>query len=429
VRGSGRRRAAALAVAALVALPGCGDDGDPDAAATPTADRLAADCRAAVDSLLVTTQRYLDSIEGSTPATPGDGTPAEPPADPAEEERRFTAALSDVRAHAAGLGCDPAGFRDDLAAGMRGLRAGGPIANAVLLQLQADAGATPQQPTVPPGGDVAAAVAAAEPDAVVQLEAGEYELAETLVLLRGVTIRGAGRDATTVRGAADGVVLVLTGEPVVLDALTLARSGDEPGGVVSAAPAATLTLSSARIRGARSDDEGNGGIGVLMAAGAAGQTGPGRRVSLRITDSEALDNAVAGIVLSGEHRAEITGMTVQTSGQCGICFLSTSDGTVANSRLSANAAGLVIGGDARPVVRATTVDGGDVGVQVIGRGAPELDGVTVRGSARAAFLFAEEARGSVRASTCEGVEFGIVVGPAAAPDVGDNPGCQLARGQ
>jgi hypothetical protein len=427
VTGTRRQRVAAAVVGCALLLAACGDAAEPDAGATPTA-QVEADCRAAVDTLLATTQRYLDSIGGTT-ATGGTEPPA-PADDAAEAEEEFTSALSNVRSYAGSLGCDPERFRDDLAAGLQQLTAGGPVANAVLLQLQADAAGTPQPATVAPGADLAAAVAAAPPDGVVSLEPGEHVLEETLVLLRGVTLRGAGRDATTVRSAAaGGVLLVLTGEAVALEELTLARSGDQPGPVLSAAPAATLALTGARVTGARADAEGVGGIGVLMAAGAAGQVGPTRRTSLRFTDSEAVDNAVAGVVVAGEHRAEVAGAVLDRSGQCGICFIDTSDGTVADSRFTGNAAGLVVAGQARPAVTGGTVSGGEVGIQVLDRAAPQVDGVTVSGSARAAFLFADASTGTVRGSTCTDVPFGIVVGPQAAPEIGENTGCPLARGE
>jgi hypothetical protein len=414
-------------VAAALLLPACSDDGGP-ATAEPSSGRLEADCAAAVEQILLTTQRYLDSIAATSASAPAEPDP-EPPAaaDPAEAEQQYTSALAGVREHVDSIGCDQAQFRRDLVSGLEGLRAGGPVATAVLAQLQVESGGARRTATVPPGGDLVRAVAAAPEDGVVQLEAGEYQLPETLVLLRGVTIRGAGRDLTTVRSSDETVVLVLTGEPVTLDALTLTRSGEQPGSVLSASPSATLAVTAARISGGRTDDAGTGGIGVLMAAGDGGQGGPARRTSLRFLDSEAVDNAVAGVVLAGEHRAEIAGSVVERSGQCGICFLSTTDGTVADSRLSANAAGLVVSGDARPVVRSLTIDGGEVGVQVLERGAPQLDGTTVRGSAQAAFLFADQGRGLVRGSTCEGTAPGIVVGPASAPELDVND-CTLVRG-
>jgi hypothetical protein len=345
------------------------------------------------------------------------------------DAQEFTTALHDIRGYAAILGCDQKVFRDDLVAGMRTLKTGGPVAHAVLLQLQSQTSGTPAPTTVAPGGDLAAAVAAAAAGATITLQPGTYELSDTLVLLRGVTLKGAGRDSTTVRSASsDGVMLVLTGDAVELDALSLVHTGNAPGSVLSAAPTATLSLSGVRVAGARSDSAGGGGVGVLMAAGAAGQTGPARRTSLRMRDSEAADDAVGGVVVAGEHRADISGLTVQGSAQCGVCFLGTSDGTLADSRLSGNAAGLVVAGDARPAVSRISVDGGQVGVQVVDRAAPAVDAATVTGSTRAAFLFAGQTTGSITGSRCSGTPYGIVVTPQAAPTVLRDD-CPVARGQ
>lgn len=425
-------------VVAAALLSGCdgGSGGASSAASSADASRLAADCASAAQQLLGPAQQYLDAIGGTAAAAaspaPSGGGPASatgtPSADPAAQERAFTTALADLRGFAASRGCDPARFRDDVSTGLRRLKTGSPVARAVLLQLQAGTnGATPRT-TVRPGEDLAAVVAGADKGAVITLAAGEYRLDDTLVLLRGITLQGAGRDATTIRSAApDGVVLALTGDPVVLRGVTLAHDGTVAASVLSAGPTASVTVSGSRVTGARGDQDG-GGIGVLMAAGAAGQTGPSRRTTLDLSDTTVDANAVAGVVVAGEHRAQLRGLTVSGSAQCGVCFLGTSDGVLRDSRFAANAAGVVVAGDAEPVITGVTVDGGEVGLQALDRAAPAVDGATVTGSARAAFLFSGQSAGRVRGSSCDRVPYGIVVGPQAAPEVtGDR--CQLARGQ
>lgn len=430
-----RRTAAALLLAAL--LTACGSGGEPADVAASTTSRTAEDCTAVASTLVTTASRYLDGVEASSSAGLQEGSGPEPDADGSpgaveQAQQEFTQALSDLRSYAADLGCDPASFRDEVAAGLQGLTAGGPVANAVLLQLRADADPAAARRTGPvsPSDDLAAAVAAAAAGATVELGPGEHRLTETLALLRGITLRGAGRDATTVTtGAPGGVVLVLTAEPVTLDGLTLSRPPDAPGSVVSAAPVATLSISGSRITGATADAEGDGGIGVLLAAGPGGQAGLTRRTTLRFTDSEASDNGVAGVVAGGEHRVEVSGSTVARNGQCGLCFLATSDGTVTGSTLEGNTAGLVAAGDARPVLSGTRLVGGDVAVQALGRAAPQVEAADVSGSARAAFLFGDDSAGAVRGTTCREVPVGVVVGPAAAPVLEGNTGCDPVRGQ
>lgn len=433
---AGPRARTTVAVAVVaVALAGCGNGSQDEAraAASASAAKAAEDCRTTAAAVVDSSRRYLDSIESTSSAAAGSGAATQAPAPPADQDQRsqeLSDALADLRSYAAELGCDPGDFRDQVAAGLESLTAGGPVANAVLLQLRADTAPAGTVDQVPVGGDVAAAVAAAPSGATIELAAGVHVLEQTLVLLRGITLRGAGRDATVLRSSAPGGnVLVLTSEPVVLEGLALDRPEQAPGSVVSAAPVVTLTLASARVSGARTDGDGAGGIGVLLAAGPGGQPGLSRRTSFRFLDSEAVDNAVAGLVVGGEHRVEVARAVVAGSSQCGICFLSTSDGTVTGTTLDANLAGVVAAGDARPVLTGATVTGGDVGLQAMERSAPQVTGSTVTGSGRAAFLFADAARGLVDGTTCTDVEVGIVVGPQAAPDVRQNPGCRLVRGQ
>ncbi len=429
--GARRWRAAGLAVATCLILPACqGTSPDDDRVAAAEA-RKAADCAAAVDSLLFVTQAYLDGV-GSTSASSGAAPSPSvgPSADPEAEQEQFARALRDIRGYASRRGCDQEQFQSQLTEGLAALSTGGPVARAVLLQLQADtaAAARPAGP-LQPGDDVAAAVAAAASGATVQLSAGTFELTDTVAMLRGVTLRGAGRDATVLQtGAAGGALLVLTGEPVILQDLNIRRTGDFPGPVLSAAPVAALELTSVRITGARADADGVGGVGILMSAGSGGQTGPTRRVSLRVTDSEILDNAVAGVVIAGEHRAEIVRTVIERSGQCGVCYLDISDGQVRDSRFTDNAAGIVAGGDARPRIEASSVTGGEVGVQAIDRAAPHVTGSTVTAAARAAFVWTNSATGRLDGNRCVDVEFGIVAGPSSAPLLGEND-CQVARGE
>jgi hypothetical protein len=161
VAGGGRSRAAALLLAAVLGLSACTGDGE-EPVAEPTGDRLETDCQAAVDQLLVTAQRYLDSIGGTSASGAAEPEPDPNGLDPAEAEREFTSALSNLRTYAGSIGCDPAEFRDDLAAGMRELQAGGP------------------------GGVVAALAAAPHADVVFVAHTGLEHLSTVRDLWRGL---------------------------------------------------------------------------------------------------------------------------------------------------------------------------------------------------------------------------------------------------
>lgn len=382
-------------------------------------------------SLIDVTRRYLASIDDASSAGVTD-TGGEPsPEIEAEQvdQDDVTRAFSGVRAYAADLGCDPGTFRDDLSSGLASIDAGGAVATAVLLQLRAETASAARSGPVEPGQDLAAAVAATPEGGVVELAAGTFVLDETLTLLRGVTLRGAGAAATMVQSAAEaGVLLVLAGQPVAVEGVALVRTGEASGPVVSVAPAGALSLRASRVSGARADAQGEGGVGVLLAAGTGGQAGPQRRTTLTMDAVEINDNAVAGVLLAGQHRADVTGSSFDRNGQCGVCFLGTSDGAIRDSRFTGNAAGLVAAGDAQPLVQGVTVSGGEVGLQVADRAAPRVEGGTFTGAARAAMIWTGAARGSVSGSTCTDVPAGIVVGPSAVPFLGENA-CAVVRGE
>lgn len=413
----------------LAVVAGCAQEQSqaPDVAAR---ERRDANCTTAVDGLLDVTRRYLASIDDASSTAPRSGSTASSQAAQEQvDQDDVSRAFSGVRAYAADLGCEPAAFRDDLSSGLAAIDAGGPVATAVLLQLRADALPVGRSGPLQPGQDLAAAVAATAEGGVVELTAGTFVLDETLAVLRGVTLRGAGATGTVVQSAAEaGVLLVLAGQPVAVEGVALERTGEAPGPVVSVAPAGSLSLRATRVSGARSDGQGQGGVGVLLAGGAGGQSGPRRRTTLTMDGVEVSDNAVAGVLLAGQHRAEVAGSSFDRNGQCGICFLGTSDGAVRDSRFTGNAAGLVAAGDAQPLVRGATVTGGEVGLQVADRAAPRVEGGTFTGSARAAMIWTGAGRGSVSGSTCTDVPAGIVVGPQAVPFLGENA-CEVVRGQ
>lgn len=415
-------------------LPGCAGGESTSAEPTAAARQLAADCDAVVRRLLAIGQGYLDSIDTSRATDPTTGSAAdEQPADDAdadvaERSEEFRRALTDLRAYAGQSGCDPERFQDRFSQGLAALATGGPVARAVQQQLVADA-AGRRAPTgeLASGDDLASAVAATASGGTVRLQAGTFELADALVLLRGVTITGAGRDATTLVSAAGDAVLVLTGEPVALRGMTVRTGGDDPGSVVTGGPGAEVTIDEVRISGGVSSETGEG-AGVLMAEGPGGQEGPRRRTTLRMTDSELTGNGGAGLLASGEQRVELDRVTASDNGLCGLCFVGRSDGTVQETTVTGSPAGVLIGGAARPVLRTTTVTGGEVGVQVLGTAAPELDRVTVAGSSRAGVVWGDTATGVARGTTCRDVPFPLVVGPDAAPTV-EGDGCPVARGQ
>ncbi len=414
-------------VACLVTVSGC-SQGDTPADRTPSPSASAqaqkARCDKVTSRLLASVQQYVDGY-GAPLATSGGADNRRPKG----SEVDLRSALEDTKLSLQNLGCDFPTFQDDFRNGLEGVRTRGPVAHAVLLRLEASmtgaVGVAAETRTVRPGDDLARTVAGLAPGSVVRLVAGRYRLPEALVLLQGVTLRGKGRDRTTLVSAApDADVLVLTDGRVELSDLTVRHTGTQPASVVMAGPTSSLVLTRARVAGARTGRPGQGGSGVMMTA--QGGLEAHRGTTLELTGTELVDNDAAGVLLSGGHRASIRTSRFVRNGQCGVCFTGQSSGAVRGSRFDGNGAGAAVLDTARPLFSHDVFDGGQVGLQVSGRAAPLVKDVTVRGAARAAMIFSGTSRGRVDGSTCERVPYGIVVSPQAYPYLGDNS-CAVAR--
>lgn len=439
-----RRRATAttaLVVALVTVLPACtGDpDGTPsssskDASQSAEASRQSA-CTAAVRAVVDVTQQYVDgyaevdlagtpdaaaSMPPTTAATPG----------PKVSDADLQAAVERAQQVRRKQACDDDAFRRDLESGLAGLTAQGAVASAVLRQIKANLTGRVSTETVErsvtPEEDLAEVLAEVGPDATVQLGPGTYRLDQTLVLLRGVTLHGAGRGRTTlVSSAADAAVLVLTGDRVVVEDLAVRRTGDAVGSVVIGGSAASLLLARVQLSGARIG-KGDGGAGVLMTA-AEGED-PRVGTTLEVTAARFADNEGAGIALTGSHRASIVSSTFHRNRQCGVCFLGSSGGAVRQSTFTANGAGVAVTSTARPSIMGNRINGGEVGVQAVDSAAPVLRNNTITGAARAAVIWSGKAAGRADGTRCRNVSFGLVVGPKAHPFLGDND-CAVAAGR
>jgi hypothetical protein len=246
------------------------------------------------------------------------------------------------------------------------------------------------------------------------------------VLLRGVTLQGAGAGRTTISSsAADAGLLVLTGDRVSIRDLSVRRTGTAVGSVLVAGSEASVELSRIHVSGARVGRDG-GGAGVLMTS-AEGEK-PREGTTLEVTDARLSDNDAAGIVMTGSHRASIRGTQVRRSGQCGVCFLGSGGGAVRDSGFVGNGVAVAVAADAAPLVADNRISGGQVGVQATDRSAPVLRDNVVSGADRAAVIYSGRATGRADRTRCRDVRYGLVVGPSAAPYLGDND-CPVARGR
>lgn len=436
------RLRAILCALALTALAGCSDDLlPPDPEAGSTADTAAVECAAAVETIVYATERYVAGYATAggfraPEAGDADGEAAAPssatsPGDAPFTEVEFQDALKRAQAVLTEQGCEVGQVRGELEEGLGFVQAEGPVAQAVLRQLAASlTGRVEQQVTtrtVAPGDDLAEALAELLPGSTVELEGGEYDLAEPLVILSGVILRGAGADATTIVSTApEAAILALTNGRVEVADLAVRRDGETPGSVLLAGPAASVVVTGSRLSGAVATGDGQGGAGVLMFAGEDPVSDRG--TTLEVTGSDLADNEAAGAVLTGAHRASVVGSAIRGNGQCGICFLDASTGSVETTSFEANGVGVAVAGTASPVVVGGTIVGGEVGLQVSDAATPSVSGVTIRGAARAAVIYTGTSGGALDGVTCEDVPFGIVVGPSVAPTLGQNA-CGIAASE
>ena len=429
----------AFAAVFLVVLAGCTSDSDDRPSAGESSRSAAASrdavCTAAVRDVVDVTQRYVDGYaEVDLAATPGGARTPSPTASsttgPKVTDADLQSAVDRAQRVRRNEGCQDDRFRRDLESGLAGLTADGAVASAVLRQIKANltgrVSTETLERTVTPDDDLAEVLAEVGPDATVLLGPGLYRLDETLVLLRGTTLRGAGRGRTTlVSTAADAAVLVLTGDRVVVEDLAVRRSGAAVGSVVIGGSAASLLLARVDLSGARIG-KGDGGAGVLMTA-ADGEE-PRQGTTLEVTDALFADNEGAGIALTGSHRASIVSSVFRQNRQCGVCFLGTSGGAVRKSTFAANGAGVAVTSASTPLLQGNRISGGEVGVQAVDDSAPVLKNNTISGAARAAVIWSGRAGGRADGTRCRDVSFGLVVGPKAHPFLGDNR-CAVAAGR
>lgn len=426
---------AAVALLALVAvLAGCTATPTPDPEPTSTeAARLEA-CFDAATGIVTAAGDLVAEYESPSLDPAATPTPGATPATEAPQTSgdAIAEAVASARATRDSLGCDPETFTTDLENGLARIEPEAPIAAAVWRRVSASVlGTVEQEPRVwelTADDDLADVLARAADGTTIVLPAGDVEVDATIVLLAGVTLRGAGRSETVLRSTApDAAVLVVTDGLVRLETLTLQLASGRPSSGIVAGPSASLALDQVRITGATSEGAGDsaGGAGVYLSA--QGLEGSGRGTTLEITGSVLDANAWAGLAVTGGHRVSIESSTFRDNGGAGIVFLDATSGSIAKSTFDDNAVGVAAAGTATPAIIASTFTGGTVGVQADASAAPTIDRNTITGAQSAAVIFGGKSGGSIEGTKCRDVSHGIVIGDAAAPTLGEND-CGIARG-
>lgn len=427
-----RSRSAVALLALATVLAGCTAAPAPSPTSTEVA-RLEA-CAAAASSIVTAAGDLVAEYElpGLDPsATPAPGVTATPAPAPTSSGDAITDAVTSARATRDELGCDREQFTEDLESGLARIEPETPIAAAVWRRVSASVLGTVEQAArvweLAAGDDLLDVLARAADGSTIEL-APETEVDATLVLLAGITLRGAGRDDTVLRSSApDAAIMVVTDGLVRLESLTLQLGLGDPSSGIVAGPSASIVLNGVRVTGAATKGEGDsaGGAGVYLSA--QGAEGSGRGTTLEITDSLFDGNAWAGLAVTGGHRVSIESSTFRGNAGAGIVFLDQTSGSVGSSTFTDNTVGVAAAGTSTPAIVGSTITGGTVGLQADASAAPAVQKVTISGPSSAAIIFGGESGGSVSDTTCRDVSHGIVVGDGAAPTLGSND-CTLARG-
>lgn len=389
----------AVFCAAIVALTAC--DGGAHDRPTAAPAGTASACGIVAQSILDATQRYLNGLLANNGTNPNTLT-----------STAYESALRAANDKLTQQGCEPAQTRRSLQAKWGTLKADGPVAAAVLAQLRYRLTETVSSvavtKTIGVGAALQDALAEIPEGSTLVLQPGKYRLDQSLVVLRGVTIRGADAASTELdSSAADDAVLVMTTSAVTIQNVTVRHIGAAAANVVATGAEASLKLDSVTLRGGRASKK-SGGSGLLLASG-ADEPGAPRTTTLTISGSTIAENAAGGIVVAGRHRASISGTTFSANRECGVCFLGSSDGWVTANTFRDNDVGVSAMADARPILRKNTFSGGQVGIQVSDRAAPTVEGNTITSPQRAALIYTGNSAGTVNGNTCTKDKPGIVI--------------------
>ncbi len=384
----------------------------------------AAECAAPAGRLVAVLQDYVGEFEGVEPKD-FDSLKAKLPS-PAG----LAVAVARYRKDVTGSDCGTSALRTSLVRALSELRGRKLIAASIASSLRssltraAEFGNEPQRTeeiTVAPTDDLAAVVSSSVTGTRIVLAPGVHRVASPLVLIDGVTIVGAGRDRTRIVSRAEGVALIFLGSGTLqLEELALAHSGPAAASMI-VVRAGSYALRNVRVSGARRGPSGAGGNGLIVGASAP-EKGAGTR-TMRIENSEFLDNDSSGITVGGDDAPLITRSVVRGSDVCGICYAGREGGVLHESRLTSNGVGVTVLSRARPVLQANTIAGNRIGVEVRDRARPRLERNVLRRNEAAAIVFLGASRGSTRSNSCEGGSLGIVLLGTSRPSLsGDRCG-------
>lgn len=361
--------AIALLATLVLSAQGCAPRQQPPStsAATSPPSRVPALPITGADTCPEVATRTVDAlqgyVDGFADVTPGG-------LEGAVSERQST--LADIsaamRERASQLDCT--GLRDELAEELERLGGPTPVADTIAATLRSSLLGT-TDPSDPGAEDVEvadveelrAAVSNAGSGSVITLSPGTYELDQTLVFFRSVTLRGPRDGNVVLESSAEGAALLsLADGELRLEDLTVRHTGARPASVI-VVRAGGHRFARIEVTGARRSEDGVGGFGLAVqpALGGGDAAHEVRGASFR-------DNEGGGVLIGGTATARLRDLTVEGPGGCGVCYAEEAGGSLQDSEVRGHDIGIRIEAAAAPTIRGGTIRDNVVGVGAIGDG-------------------------------------------------------------
>lgn len=372
-------RLAAFVAAAVLVASGCQSGPTPSPSPRPTTATTCAELAARVVDAV---QAYVDSFADVSAGDVGGAVSA--------RQSDFAAATTALRERGVALGCDRATLAGLVRAELGRLTGGTPVQDAVADTFRADplggvdpSDSGPADFTVYSTDQLVKAVARAGSGSTIRLAAGSYGLRAPLVVLRPITLVGAGdgsdpQRASTITSRAGGATLVAaTGGDLGLSDLALTHVGEQAASVIVVAGGG-YRFERIQVAGGVAA-EGAGGYGIVLRPSSNDLLPTGN--SRLLTDVSLTDNDGGGVVIAAAEQPTIARVRVTGSTGCGLCWIEQAAGTASDVTVTGAQVGLRVDNAAAPVITDARVAKADVGVALTGSGTPRLSRSQLNGAA------------------------------------------------